>query len=295
MILSRELSIPARLEAILRVMTAGSSAARTPLVALIKKELRLQQITFVTALFFCALAIVGAVAHTTHITLSGNLSLAEFIWAFDFCLYLTVLPLLAGTIAVTEEKAWGVVDWHLTLPPSVFQQWSVKVFVTLVNSLLLGLVLPLALTWAGLNLLNISRSIPSLTELPQLAPLVLGQLLLTSVAIYAACLSANTARAMILAVGIVVLGAWSISLAHTTAATYREVLSAIIDAAWPPPLRPANPASYLFVVAPLASIGLVQWFAFTAYRRRITMPHRAFQLLTLAALAWLVATIAYLL
>jgi len=282
MILSRELSIPARFEGMLRALTTG---AKTPLIALIKKELRLQQVTFVAALGFCVLAIVGAAAHASHITVSNN-SLAEIIWAFDFYVYVVLLPLVAGAIAVTEEKMWGVVDWHKTLPPRARNQWLVKIFVALGSSLLLGVVLPLAVSW-GLNLLSI-RTIPF-----EVAPLVIGQVLLMSVAIYAGSLSTTTARAILLAIGIVVLGAWSVSLGHTTAAAYPEGLRRIIDTSWPVHLRPASASRWISVVSFLGLCGLVHRFAFTAYRQRLTILHRGLQLLVLAVLAWLVTVVAY--
>jgi len=227
----RELGLPARVETLLlrpfKTIAAGFTSS---LASLVKKELRLQQITFVGAALFCLMAVAGAVLF--HLTVDESLGRgwAMGILVADYYLYLPILPLIAGTVAVAEEKAWGVADWHLTLPPSARRQWTAKVAVALITSLILGLILPAVLLLAGTalfggerdsNLLlprfhairsavnavlggNASAIAPMSVALAFLFCVVLAQMLLTSVAIYAASIASSTARALVLALGMMI-------------------------------------------------------------------------------------------
>jgi hypothetical protein len=221
---SRELGLPPRVEALLlwpfRTLSTGFTG---PLASLMKKELRLQQCTFLGTALFCLIAVVGVVLREWIHDWVGRLLILNFFF------YLAVLPLIAGAVSVAEEKAWGVADWHLSLPPSALKQWSAKLLVALGTSLVLGLVLPVGLALAGAALFGDqdSASLPRLHTLrsilnlipggagdfgSSLAPMsvalaflfcvVLGQILLTSMAIYAGSIVTTTARALVLALGL---------------------------------------------------------------------------------------------
>jgi ABC-type transport system involved in multi-copper enzyme maturation permease subunit len=237
---ARELSLPPRFEALLlrpfKRLTAGFTG---PFASLMKKELRLQQVTFLFAAACFVVAFVAAVLRHWDFAVREGHDWATPILFGSFFFYLLVIPLIAGSVAVAEEKAWGVADWHLTLPPSVLKQWMAKVLVALGTSLAMGLLLPVGLALAGTALFGgqDSASLPLLHALrsalnvmypgtPQddasLAPMsvaviflfsvVLGQVLLTSVAIYAASIAANTARALVLAIGMLIVTGWIAAL-----------------------------------------------------------------------------------
>ncbi len=223
---SRELGLPPRIEALLlrpcKTLSAGFTG---PLASLMKKELRLQQFAFLFTVLCCAIAIAGLILRQWHFAVRAGHDWAMALFLGGLLFTLPVLPLIAGAVSVAEEKAWGVVDWHLTLPPSALKQWSVKVLVALGTSLVLGLVLPVAAAVAGTALLETnSLPLPLLRDLRlalnlllggdgfSLAPMsvalaflfcvVLGQMLLTSVAIYAGSIATTTARALVLALGL---------------------------------------------------------------------------------------------
>jgi len=225
----RELGLPARLETLLlRPFKAMAAGFIGPLASLVKKELRLQQITFVGAALFCLMAVAGAVLF--HLTSDESLgrNWAMGILFADYHLYLPILPLIAGTVAVAEEKAWGVADWQLTLPPSALKQWTAKVVVALTTSLVLGLLLPVALLLAGTMLFGGDQDLhfhnlrsplcvildqnsfwmaPVSVALAFLFCVVLAQMLLTSVAVYAASIASSTARALVLALAMLIAAA----------------------------------------------------------------------------------------
>jgi hypothetical protein len=198
---ARELSLPAGLESVLvRPWTKLSSRFRGPFATLLKKEFRLQQISFLLAGVFLLIAVVGFCLIPIH----KNTGIGTVIGDFGF--FVVILPLVAGVIAVTEEKGWDLAEWHLTLPPSALQQWSAKMLATFSTSLGLGLLLPTAMFLAGAALLNPSFFRGGFQPDSGLAAWVLGQLLLTSVAVYAGSFSRSGLKAILAAVGIVAAG-----------------------------------------------------------------------------------------
>ena len=197
---SQELVLPAGLEAFfVRPLTRIGARFQSPFATLLKKEFRLQQISFLLAGLFLLFALAGACLIKHHRNLGEGIVVA------DCFIYVMILPLIAGATSVAEEKGWGIAEWHLTLPPSSLKQWSAKMLAALSTSLALGLLLPTAIFLAGQSLLGqpVARSFPSA---PELLCWPLGSLLLTSIAVYAASISNNTLRAILAAFGIVAAG-----------------------------------------------------------------------------------------
>jgi hypothetical protein len=119
---------------------AGRRAFR-PCEALWRKELGLHQSHFV-------IAIVLALLHIVVITMRrfgdfrdspGALFILEVFWA----LWL-VMPLLIGCAAVAEERRMGVMEPQLCLPVGWRTQCRIKLAMTLLLSLLFGVMVPLA-------------------------------------------------------------------------------------------------------------------------------------------------------
>ncbi|HVE86971.1 MAG TPA: hypothetical protein VND93_29145 [Myxococcales bacterium] len=212
-----------------------SSPSRSrPLVALLRKELRLQYGTFALVVPLWGLFFIGAV-------LSGGAkggwsTVASVVTSVD----LLILPLLVGAIALGEEKSLGVSDWQLSLPPSSRLQWLAKMLVTLPTSLVLGLVVPLLLV----------RPLPGAQVM---TALVIGHLLLTHLAIYAGSLSRGTMSAVLLA-----LGLWS--------AVGIAVLSGRL------PEKPEGAGGLALAMG--AMLVVLHLFAFSNYRRRTLRPGR---------------------
>jgi len=261
-VLGRELSIPSRLEALLlRPFRALAARFNGPFAALLKKELRLQQISFFLAGLFCLVAVLGGILYLGQLHLPADKRWALWIFTFDYAFYVAMLPLTAGALCVAEEKAWGLTEWHLTLPPSVMKQWITKILVALATSVGLGLLLPGILALVGEEMFNPSHSDSdfSLESILVFLTFMVGHLLLTSIVIYAACLCTNTIRAIVLALGMLLLGFFAVQITIAISARYDHFgLRAQLHLN--DPLLVAIP---LFIL-----LCLVQWFAFISYRAR---------------------------
>ncbi|MCX6915636.1 MAG: hypothetical protein NT167_21760, partial [Verrucomicrobia bacterium] len=198
---SRELALPDGLEAALvRPLGRVSARVRGQFASLLRKEFRLQQISFVLAGLFLLIAVAGACV------VSFGSRWGRTILGGDYAIYLVILPLIAGVVSVAEEKGWDLAEWHLTLPPSALKQWSAKMLAVLSTSLVLGLLLPAVMFFAGDVLLARGGARASLPPALQILCWVLGQLLLTSVAVYAASFCNSTIRAILAACAIIALG-----------------------------------------------------------------------------------------
>ena len=117
--------------------TEDRDPIRPPLWMLVKKELRLQQMTFAMPLLFGGIWIA--------LTIAGRLN-PEF--AHDFpirgvaLLYFALLPLLIGSLASAQERQFGTLDSQAMLPISHARQWAVKAGIVLGLALVLGVLLP---------------------------------------------------------------------------------------------------------------------------------------------------------
>jgi ABC-type transport system involved in multi-copper enzyme maturation permease subunit len=255
---ARELSLPVGLEAFfVRPLTRASSGFRGPFATLLKKEFRLQQISFLLAGMFVLFAVVGACL------IKRYPNLGEGIVGADCFIYALILPLIAGATSVAEEKGWGITEWHLTLPPSALKQWSAKMLAALSTSLVLGLVLPIATFLAGLALFGQLGARGSLPSAPEILCWPLGSLLLTSVAIYAASISTSTLRAILGTVGIAVAAyavCFLVGVASVKAS--RGLVSSTYLSSPGPHVIPLLLAGGLFFM-----LCVVQWFAWSNYRR----------------------------
>ena len=255
---SRELGLPAGLEAFLtRPLTRVSSRFRGPFAALLKKEFCLQQISFLLAGLFVLIAVVG------FCLVKRFPEVATGIVGGDLVLYALILPLIAGAICVAEEKGWGIAEWHLTLPPSALKQWSAKMLAALGTSLVLGLVLPAAVFLVAEPLFNHSGARTALPPVFAILSWVLGQMLVTSMAVYAATFARNTLQAILAALVILIASGGALWLAiyvghHVARAPVPWIGQSNVDRGLILPLLSGALVSVLC---------LFQWFAWFNFRR----------------------------
>jgi len=117
--------------------TADRNPVRPPLWMLVKKELRLQQMTFTMPLLFGGIWVA--------LTIAGRLN-PEFGHDFPIrgvaLLYFALLPLLIGSLASAQERQFGTLDSQAMLPVSHVQQWTVKAGVVIALALVLGVLMP---------------------------------------------------------------------------------------------------------------------------------------------------------
>ena len=255
----RELSLPPGLEAFLvRPLTKVTSPFRGPFATLLKKEFRLQQVSFLLAGIFVFIAVAG------FCLLKHRPEIAEGIIGGDICVYALILPLIAGAISVAEERGWDMAEWHLTLPPSALKQWSAKLLATLSTSLILGLLLPTALVLTGQALLGKPGTGAVLPPAFEMAGWALAQMLATSVAVCAASFCRNTLRAILAAFLIIIAGC---SLCTWFGIHVARILESIL-------LVRRLPSVQLKTLIPMLLAGgfffmlcVFQWFAWSNFRR----------------------------
>ncbi len=115
----------------------GPVPKRHVVSALVTKELKLQQVTFVVgAAYVIAWVAIGASAPWVRETLVDNLRYAA---TFIFGGLVSLLP---GALVSAEERRFGTADWHTLLPTRLGLQWGLKVGVAATLSVGLAAGLP---------------------------------------------------------------------------------------------------------------------------------------------------------
>lgn len=171
--------------------SSGLVRRRHPVWLLARKELRLQQMTFVLV----GLYILGW----------GTVSLLEhFIPEFPLIplgalavLYFGLLSILIGSLASAEERQLGTLEWQVLLPMATWKQWMVKVGTVLGLAALLGVGLP-ALLW----FIGPSSHYHELPGAWQMTAVVV--VLLTTCSLYLSSVCSSGVRAMVLSLPVVV-------------------------------------------------------------------------------------------
>lgn len=120
-----------------------------PLWLLVKKELRLQQMSV-------AVAIINVLFWLAALGLTDGAAVADSILAAVAVLYGGLVAVVIGALAGAEERHLGTLAWQTLLPVAAWRQFTVKIGVALMLSLLLSFVLPLLLARGelGFNWLN---------------------------------------------------------------------------------------------------------------------------------------------
>jgi hypothetical protein len=107
--------------------------------AIVMKELRVQQMTFVVAVLFALVFICLAWLDRSRPDAPLELLLPVTL------LYSGMLAMLIGSLSSAEERHFGTLEWQILQPTPAWQQWAIKVGVVLSLVLALGVGLPLAL------------------------------------------------------------------------------------------------------------------------------------------------------
>jgi len=161
---------------------------RGPILMLIGKELRLQQITFLIAGLF-VVTYLGVVGRREPLE---DLNMAVVM----ISTHLIVISLLTGSLASAEERHLGTLEWQLLLPISSLRQWMVKVGTALAVILALGVALPIALAW----MLPPAPGPLFLGALPSPPMAATAGVLLGCVSLYVSSLVSSGLRALLIAV-----------------------------------------------------------------------------------------------
>jgi hypothetical protein len=163
--------------------TPNDGEATHPLWQLVKKECRLQQMTFAVAALYVTACTAAAVFH-----LPGPDPNVSFIGATTV-VYALGLPALVGSLATAEERQLGTLAWQLHLPIPVWQQWAAKVVTTFSLALLLSSALPVLL---------VSVVWPTEGTFVDMSPIFF--IVTTAVSMYVSSLCATGVRAVVTSV-----------------------------------------------------------------------------------------------
>ena len=190
-----------RLPQWLRFGGIASSAApqltrHNPAWLLVKKELRLQQLSFVvTALYvlgWLVLIWLANVFDRKYGDLFTPLSL----------LHAGLLPMLIGSSASAGERQIGTLEWQVLLPMTAAKQWAVKAGVVFGLTIVLALGLPAVLIYFGGRILG--GATPSLVGSESFIALAL---LLASGSLYVSSLCSSALWALVMSFP-ATLGPW---------------------------------------------------------------------------------------
>jgi hypothetical protein len=219
-----------------------------PLWALVKKELHLQQVSYiVAALHVAILAIV--------VTLESR----ELVIVPMTLIYFTALALVIGSLSSAEERQLGTLESQLLLPVPVWRQWSVKIGVALALSLLLGLALPAGL----LRLVLTSDEWQQMAKFGNSVGLIV---LLTTIALYVSSLSTSGVRALAMSFPATLMIAFAVQGADKLAASVNG---------WPPLF--AGHGEWQRVVLAVSLTGVLLWLAYRNHRTVERRPRRVLQ------------------
>jgi len=205
-----------------RTGTAARRRRRHPLVALVGKEIRLQQPTFIVASLYL-LAWAGiAIAGLSSVAVEGFLAITV--------LYGGLIALLAGAVASAEERAFGTLASQVLQPVAAWKQWAVKMSTAFALTVVLAIVLPLAL----------ERTHPVIGETPVNWMLVGLSLVLTSSSLYVSSLCTGGLRAALLSMSFVAVAVPTFrviaSASYRAGSSLTSPLLAAASANWTRPL-----------------------------------------------------------
>jgi hypothetical protein len=182
----RALSLPRWLAS--RPSAAVAPRRRHPAWMLVKKEMRLQQLTFVVAGLY-------VVTTSLAVIFRAETALLTFQWLLPLTIiYLTLLAVLVGALASAEERQAGTIQWQQLLPVPWRMQWGIKLASVFGLALLLAIILPTALMWIARAILEVPPQAVGRITSGQMV-VVLG---LASLSLYLSSISSSGVRAMVL-------------------------------------------------------------------------------------------------
>lgn len=114
------------------------SGRRHPLVMLAQKEVRLHALAFAVAALYALVWIAMRLTRTDAYIAGQSFEAAS-------ALYGMFLAMLLGATASAEERALGTAEWQMLQPWAYWKQWTVKVMIVCVLTLILGLAVPIVL------------------------------------------------------------------------------------------------------------------------------------------------------
>ena len=167
-----------------------SSAARSrvrsqrlhPVWSLVRKELHLQQLTFVVSLLY----VCGWIVTITSWRRMGRGGIEEALLLLTV-IHGVVVALLSGSLASAEERHLGVLESQVLMPMPAARQWAIKAAVVIGLCVVLAIVLPAVLIWLSLGAAAVRIN----------AGFAVVVMLLAAVGLYVSSLSNNGVKALL--------------------------------------------------------------------------------------------------
>lgn len=251
-----ELTLPAALAKPLAKFTGRFTLGRSSVLGhLVRKEVRLHLPALVVALGLVALWLALVVAVFARATMDKRFLMLPIVL---LCLG---IPVIAGIVAVAEERSLGVHEWHLTLPVSARRQWGVKVLVALGVNVAFGILLPGLLAHASSWLANNPQLV---AEIPGsgVPPFLIANAVIFCAALYASSASANSMRALVGAIVLFLAGAMVMNLAQYLAEQFHEIYHRPDFHVWPGWLpAPERVQAIYRLLWPWGWIGFLVWLS----------------------------------
>jgi hypothetical protein len=165
--------------------TVAAPASLEPVFWLvIKKELRIQQATFLIAVPY---VVTGAVLAWLEPAISEDV---RSLFVAATVLFAVFVPIFAGAVASAEERQFRTLEWQTLLPVASWKQWAIKVGVVMAIALLLAMGAP-----------ELFRSVTHNRRVVSIQPAVpLAIVLLASAGLYFSSLATSALRALLTAV-----------------------------------------------------------------------------------------------
>ena len=240
-----------------RTAAAGKVSRQNPFVALIRKELHLQQISLVVvSLYVLVWLALWVVQHQAPEAPRVPLSPLTL-------MYLALLSMLIGSVASAEERQLGTLPSQLLLPIAAWKQWAIKAAIAIALAILLATALP-QLLYTGLPLAD-DQLPPRLVR-----ELLIAVVMLTAISLYVSSLCATAVRAMVASIPAALLSR------IYTAFVANVVINVVFQAAFLEAGRRSLPrsqieriqaaSSYAMLFAATAVVILMLRFAFLNHR-----------------------------
>jgi hypothetical protein len=186
---------------IARSQPASGARRRSPLAALIGKELQLHHTTLLCAAGLLVLHLgVIVLRKAGHYPPGGTMQ----VMLDGFLLIWLAVPLIIGSSAVAEERRLGTLEEHLCLPVSSRVQFAVKLLVTLLLGVLLGVGLPYVVESLGVRLGAASSIMHDPDSFFVWVQLLFAALAIAGISFYASTLTSNILQSLATSVAMII-------------------------------------------------------------------------------------------
>jgi hypothetical protein len=188
----------------------ASGEKRSALGMLIRKEFRLHEISDIVASFTTLVSAITAAYFLAYNAICAepmNGSIPGNTILILAMLTAIIIPLTVGASAVSEERQMGMLDWHLTLPPSRLRQWSIKMIVAYGHHIVLGMVLPLSMLAASEWICETKPYVLNIDfhDYSSYMPVLAASMMGVTVSLFASSLAKTTLRAILIGIGTIML------------------------------------------------------------------------------------------